>query len=76
MAIATIYYAVKLTDVSPLDRPVFKTVAGLFEFMGVCTFSMEGIGAVMAIENNMEEPKKMALALLGGNFALFLVIYT
>lgn len=63
---ATVHYSIKSAEHSPLDMPIFKTVAGLFEFMGVCMVSMEGIGAVMAIENNMEEPRKMALALFGG----------
>lgn len=63
---ATVYYAVKHQSVSPLDFPAFKTVPGLFEFMGVCVFSMEGVGVTLAIENSMEEPKKIALVLAGG----------
>ncbi|XP_034837588.1 proton-coupled amino acid transporter-like protein pathetic isoform X1 [Maniola hyperantus] len=63
---ATVYYAVKHQTLSPFEYPVFKTVPGLFEFMGVCVFSMEGVGVTLAIENSMEEPKKIALVLAGG----------
>ncbi|CAG9572635.1 unnamed protein product [Danaus chrysippus] len=76
VAIATVYYAVKTAENSPLDMPVFKSVAGLFEFMGVCIFSMEGLGAVMAIENNMEEPKKMGVALFGGMSIVVSIVLT
>lgn len=73
VALATVYYAIKMAETSPLDMPVFKSVAGLFEFMGVCIFSMEGLGAVMAIENNMEEPRKMGVALFGGLFTILTI---
>ncbi|XP_045457262.1 proton-coupled amino acid transporter-like protein CG1139 [Melitaea cinxia] len=76
VAMATVLYSVKSADHSPLDMPIFKTVAGLFEFMGVCMVSMEGIGAVMAIENNMEEPRKMALALFGGMSIVVSIVVT
>ncbi|XP_037875638.1 proton-coupled amino acid transporter-like protein pathetic isoform X2 [Bombyx mori] len=66
VTVATVYYGTKHATVSPLEMPVFKTVPGLFEFIGVCVFSMEGVGATMAIENTMTEPKKVTAVLLGG----------
>nr|XP_034837708.1 proton-coupled amino acid transporter-like protein CG1139 [Maniola hyperantus] len=76
VACATVYYSIRSSPPSPLDMPAFKTVTGLFEFMGVCIFSMEGLGAVMAIENNMKEPKKMGLALLGGMSIVVSIVLT
>ncbi|KAL4707487.1 hypothetical protein ACJJTC_000239 [Scirpophaga incertulas] len=66
VAISTIYYGVKAATKSPTEYPIFNTVPGLFEFMGVCVFSMEGVGATLAIENNMTYPKKFPLVLAGG----------
>ncbi|XP_047541104.1 proton-coupled amino acid transporter-like protein pathetic [Vanessa atalanta] len=76
VACATVHYASKVAETSPLDMPVFKTVAGLFEFMGVCIFSMEGLGAVMAVENNMEEPRNMGRALFGGMSIVVSIVVT
>ncbi|XP_052742935.1 proton-coupled amino acid transporter-like protein CG1139 [Bicyclus anynana] len=76
VACATVYYCIKSSPPDPFKLPVFKTVTGLFEFMGVCIFSMEGTGAVMAIENNMEKPKKIALALLGGMAIVVSIVVT
>lgn len=63
---ATVYYAIQHSTKSPFEFEAFKTASGLFEFMGVCVFSMEGVGVTLAIENNMEEPKKINLVLAGG----------
>ena len=72
---ATIYYAIKTSVVSPFDFPIFKTMAGLFEFVGVCVFSMEGVGVTLAIENNMAEPKKIPIVLAGGSLLSFFLFY-
>ncbi|CAH2987412.1 unnamed protein product [Chilo suppressalis] len=66
VACATIYYGVKHAEKSPTEFEVFKTVPGLFEFMGVCVFSMEGVGVTLAVENSMTHPKKIPLVLFGG----------
>ncbi|CAH2218456.1 jg17572 [Pararge aegeria aegeria] len=55
---------------SPLEFPAFKSWPGLFEFMGVCVFSMEGVGVTLAIENSMEDPKKIPVVLVGGMSAV------
>ncbi|XP_072933832.1 proton-coupled amino acid transporter-like protein pathetic [Epargyreus clarus] len=73
---ATIYYAVKLSEQSLGEMPVFKDLSGLLEFMGVCVFSMEGIGATLAIENSMEEPKKIGLVLAGGMSIVISIVLT
>ncbi|CAH0718399.1 unnamed protein product, partial [Brenthis ino] len=73
---ATIYYAVKTATISPVDFPVFKTVPGLFEFMGVCVFSMEGVGVTLAIENSMAEPKKIPIVLVGGMSIVVSIVLT
>ncbi|XP_039761433.1 proton-coupled amino acid transporter-like protein pathetic [Pararge aegeria] len=67
---STIYYAVKHQTMSPLEFPAFKSWPGLFEFMGVCVFSMEGVGVTLAIENSMEDPKKIPVVLVGGMSAV------
>ncbi|CAK1594853.1 unnamed protein product [Parnassius mnemosyne] len=66
ITIATVYYASKSATMSPLDFPAFKNLGGFLEFLGVCVFSMEGIGVTLAIENNMQEPKKIGLVLAAG----------
>ncbi|CAH2061781.1 unnamed protein product, partial [Iphiclides podalirius] len=66
LALATIYYGTKTAKRSPLDFPAFKNLAGLLEFLGVCVFSMEGVGVTLAIENNMQNPKKIGTVLTGG----------
>ncbi|XP_023952193.2 proton-coupled amino acid transporter-like protein pathetic [Bicyclus anynana] len=76
VASSTIYYAVKHQKISPFDFPVFKTIPGLFEFMGVCVFSMEGVGVTLAIENSMEDPRKIALVLCGGMAVVVGIVMT
>ncbi|XP_059062756.1 proton-coupled amino acid transporter-like protein pathetic, partial [Achroia grisella] len=67
VAFATVYYGTKNATKSPLEFAIFNNnVPGLFEFIGVCVFSMEGVGATLAIENNMTEPKKFPLVCIGG----------
>ncbi|KAM3968576.1 LOW QUALITY PROTEIN: proton-coupled amino acid transporter-like protein pathetic [Aphomia sociella] len=66
VAIATIYYGTRNATKSPFEFPIFKSVPGLFEFIGVCVFSMEGVGATLAIENSMTHPRKFPLVLVGG----------
>ncbi|XP_045457265.1 proton-coupled amino acid transporter-like protein pathetic [Melitaea cinxia] len=73
---ATIYYAVKMAEMTPFEFPIFKTVAGLFEFMGVCVFSMEGVGVTLAIENSMEEPRKIPIVLAGGMTIVVCIVLT
>ncbi|XP_013134447.1 PREDICTED: proton-coupled amino acid transporter 1-like [Papilio polytes] len=66
LAGATIYYGCKFSKVGIFEMPIFKGLPGLLEFLGVCVFSMEGVGVTMAIENNMKEPKKIGRVLLFG----------
>ncbi|XP_013134427.1 PREDICTED: proton-coupled amino acid transporter 1-like isoform X2 [Papilio polytes] len=66
LAGATIYYGCKFSKVSIFEMPIFKDLPGLLEFLGVCVFSMEGVGVTMAIENNMKEPKKIGRVLFFG----------
>nr|XP_026484161.1 proton-coupled amino acid transporter-like protein pathetic [Vanessa tameamea] len=73
---ATVYYAVKSAEMTPLEFPIFKTFAGLFEFVGVCVFSMEGVGVTLAIENSMEEPKKIPIVLAGGMSIVISIVLT
>ncbi|XP_050357842.1 proton-coupled amino acid transporter-like protein pathetic [Nymphalis io] len=73
---ATVYYAVKTAEMTPLEFPIFKTVAGLFEFVGVCVFSMEGVGVTLAIENSMEDPKKIPIVLAGGMSIVVSIVLT
>ncbi|KOB65440.1 putative proton-coupled amino acid transporter [Operophtera brumata] len=74
VAIATIYYGIKSHEKSPLDMPVYKSIPGLFEFMGVCVFSMEGVGATLAIENHMTHPKKVDLVIYGGMSVVVVIV--
>ncbi|KPJ16159.1 Proton-coupled amino acid transporter 1 [Papilio machaon] len=66
LACATVYYGCLYSKVSIFEMPAFKNMPGLFEFLGVCVFSMEGVGVTMAIENNMKEPKKIGRVLALG----------
>ncbi|XP_028168950.1 proton-coupled amino acid transporter-like protein pathetic [Ostrinia furnacalis] len=76
VAIATIYYGVRFHTKSPLDFKIFGTVPGLFEFMGVCVFSMEGVGVTLAIENSMQEPRKFPIVLAGGMSIVVAMVMT
>ncbi|KAJ0170588.1 hypothetical protein K1T71_013959 [Dendrolimus kikuchii] len=66
VAMSTVYYGAKAAAMSPFEFPAFKTSTGLIEFIGVCVFSMEGVGVTLAIENHMTEPKKMPLVVAMG----------
>ncbi|KAF9798985.1 hypothetical protein SFRURICE_011624 [Spodoptera frugiperda] len=63
--VATIVYsqqaAPKISEV-----PAWKDVIGFFEFCGIVTFSMEGVGVSLPIENNMKNPKQFPLVLCAG----------
>ncbi|CAG9572636.1 unnamed protein product [Danaus chrysippus] len=76
VASATVYYAIRHSTKSPFEFEAFKTASGLFEFMGVCVFSMEGVGVTLAIENNMEQPKKITLVLAGGMSVVIGIVLT
>ncbi|KAG6462275.1 proton-coupled amino acid transporter-like protein pathetic [Manduca sexta] len=76
MAIATVYFAVKSANISPLEMSFFKSVPGVFEFIGVCGFSMDGVGVILTIENSMTEPKKLPTVLIGGMTLVMLLVTT
>ncbi|XP_068624331.1 proton-coupled amino acid transporter-like protein CG1139 [Battus philenor] len=75
LAVSTIYYGTKNAQQSMFDFPAYKNFGGLLEFIGVCVFSMEGVGVTLAIENNMEEPKKIGIVLAGGMSIVMSVVF-
>ncbi|XP_048000004.1 proton-coupled amino acid transporter-like protein pathetic isoform X2 [Leguminivora glycinivorella] len=66
VAVSTVYYGSAAATKSPIDFPLVKSFEGFFEFLGVCVFSMEGVGVSMPIENHMTNPRKFPLVLVGG----------
>lgn len=54
-----------------LTKP-YKDFGGVMKFIGVCIFSMEGVGVTLPIENTMAVPSLMPLVLaIGMNSAKF-----
>ncbi|KAL0859784.1 hypothetical protein ABMA27_010138 [Loxostege sticticalis] len=66
VTLATVYYGMYLHTISPLDFKAFHSMAGLFELMGVCVFSVEGVGVTLVIENSMQEPRRFPVVLIAG----------
>ncbi|XP_063390136.1 proton-coupled amino acid transporter-like protein pathetic [Cydia fagiglandana] len=66
VAISTVYYGSTAATKSPTEFPVVKSFEGFLEFVGVCVFSMEGVGVSMPIENHMANPHKFPVVLFGG----------
>ncbi|XP_061713029.1 proton-coupled amino acid transporter-like protein pathetic isoform X1 [Cydia pomonella] len=76
LAFSTIYYGSKAATKSPSEFPLIKDAKGFFEFLGVCIFSMEGIGMSIPIENHMKEPKKFPLVICTGMTAVISIVGT
>ncbi|KAJ2951976.1 hypothetical protein O0L34_g4238 [Tuta absoluta] len=82
VAIVTVVYGIKNAKKEnrmPQDMPFWKGkehTARVFEFMGGCVFSMEGVGVTLPIENNMKEPKKITLVLIIGMSVVVGIVMT
>ncbi|CAH0697804.1 unnamed protein product [Spodoptera exigua] len=63
--VATIVYS-QQTAPKISEVPAWKDVIGFFEFCGIVTFSMEGVGVSLPIENNMKNPKQFPMVLFAG----------
>ncbi|CAG4974971.1 unnamed protein product [Colias eurytheme] len=71
---ATVVYG--LRSAPPISTvPAWKDAVGFFEFCGIVVFSMEGIGVILPIENNMENPKKSPIVIgLGMTIVLIFLV--
>ncbi|XP_047994978.1 proton-coupled amino acid transporter-like protein pathetic isoform X2 [Leguminivora glycinivorella] len=76
LAFSTIYFGSKAATKSPTEFPLIKDAEGFFEFLGICIFSMEGMGMVIPIENYMKKPKDFPKVLCVGMSAVISVVVT
>ncbi|XP_047994980.1 proton-coupled amino acid transporter-like protein pathetic isoform X2 [Leguminivora glycinivorella] len=76
LAFSTIYYGSKAATKSPTEFPLIKDAEGFFEFLGVCIFSMEGMGMTIPIENFMKKPKHFPSVLCVGMSAVISIVAT
>ncbi|XP_063618688.1 proton-coupled amino acid transporter-like protein pathetic [Cydia splendana] len=74
LAFSTVYYGSQAATKSPTEFPLIKDTEGFFEFLGVCVFSMEGMGMSLPIENHMTEPKKFPLVICTGMTAVISIV--
>ncbi|KAI5643691.1 transmembrane amino acid transporter protein domain-containing protein [Phthorimaea operculella] len=65
----TVYYSAKINPTMK-GMTFFTSGKGLFIFIGQTVFSMSCSGIVVAIENQMKDPKKFPLALMIGMFCI------
>ncbi|CAK1549218.1 unnamed protein product [Leptosia nina] len=73
--VSTIVYGLK--SAPPISEvPAWKGALGFFEFCGIVVFSMEGIGVILPIENNMKNPKQSLRVIVCGMTAVLLFLIT
>ncbi|XP_073965861.1 proton-coupled amino acid transporter-like protein acs [Choristoneura fumiferana] len=66
IAVSTVVYGIQAASRPLMDVPAYKSLGGVLEYIGVCVFSMEGVGVSLPIENHMTNPHHFYLVLLGG----------
>ncbi|KAI5633686.1 transmembrane amino acid transporter protein domain-containing protein [Phthorimaea operculella] len=80
VAVCTIVYGskhAKQENRKPQDMEFTKgNVPLIFQFMGGCVFSMEGVGVTMPIENNMKDPRKITKVLTIGMSVVISIVMT
>ncbi|XP_034837495.1 proton-coupled amino acid transporter-like protein pathetic [Maniola hyperantus] len=63
--LTTMYYSISVAaDLN--KRPAWKSMHGLFRFLGICLYSINGIGVALPIENNMRRPEYFRTVLQWG----------
>lgn len=68
---ATVYYGLEIVqerNVTLASIPAWIDLSGFFQFCGVVVFSMECVGVVLPIENNMKHPNHFPIALISGKY--------
>ncbi|CAF4906114.1 unnamed protein product [Pieris macdunnoughi] len=73
--VATIVYGLRTAP--PIATvPGWKDALGFFEFCGIVVFSMEGIGVILPIENNMQNPQQYLMVITCGMTIVLLFLIT
>ncbi|KAJ8705944.1 hypothetical protein PYW07_010721 [Mythimna separata] len=64
LILVLLWFSLRDIKDSPMDRPPYKSVTGLVEFICVCIFVLEPMCYALPIENNMKHPKKFHYVVL------------
>lgn len=67
VVISCVAFAIKnRIDYPDISTKPYKDFGGVMRFIGVCIFSMEGVGITLPIENAMAEPTLMPIVVAIG----------
>ncbi|XP_028174725.1 proton-coupled amino acid transporter-like protein CG1139 [Ostrinia furnacalis] len=74
--LTTMYYSISQAG-NIADRPAFKSLHGLIQFVGVLLYSIDGVGITLPVENNMKKPLQFPIVLqIGWSIVILSVTLT